>query len=105
MPSPLRRAAVLTGAALLAVACLPAQPGTSPRRAQPRTAVYDVVIRGGTMYDGSGRPARVRDVAIIGDSIAAIGTLSDARGRTEVDARGLAVAPGFINMLSWRPSR
>jgi N-acyl-D-amino-acid deacylase len=62
---------------------------------------FDVVIRGGTVYDGSGRPGRVRDVAIVGDSIAAIGTLADARGRAEVDARGLAVAPGFINMLSW----
>jgi N-acyl-D-amino-acid deacylase len=63
--------------------------------------VYDVVIRGGTVYDGSGRPGRVRDIGVIGDSIAAIGSLPDARGRTEVDARGLAVSPGFINMLSW----
>jgi N-acyl-D-aspartate/D-glutamate deacylase len=93
---------LLAVAALLASACVPSQRGTSnSRTAQPHTALYDVVIRGGTLYDGSGRPGRVRDVAIIGDSIAAIGTLADARGRTEVDARGLAVAPGFTNMLSW----
>jgi N-acyl-D-amino-acid deacylase len=101
MLTSLRRGGCLATAALLALACVPARPGGLPRGAQPRTTVYDVIIRGGTLYDGSGRPARVRDVAIIGDSIAAIGTLVDARGRTEVDARGLAVAPGFINMLSW----
>jgi N-acyl-D-aspartate/D-glutamate deacylase len=93
---------LLAAAALLACACVPIRQGTSnSRTAQPHTTLYDVVIRGGTLYDGSGRPGRVRDVAIVGDSIAAIGTLADARGRTEVDARGLAVAPGFINMLSW----
>ena len=93
---------LLATAALLACACVPIQQGTpNSRTAQPRTTLYDVVIRGGTLYDGSGRPGRVRDVAIIGDSIAAIGLLADARGRAEVDARGLAVAPGFINMLSW----
>ena len=89
-------------AAVLACACVPSQPGGSTQRAtQPRIALYDVVIRGGTVYDGSGRPGRVRDIAVIADSIAAIGSLADARGRIEVDARGLAVSPGFINMLSW----
>jgi N-acyl-D-amino-acid deacylase len=102
MPSLRRRARLLAAVALLACACVPPQRGTpNSRTGQPRTTLYDVVIRGGTLYDGSGRPGRVRDVAIIGDSIAAIGTLADTRGRTEVDARGLAVAPGFINMLSW----
>jgi N-acyl-D-amino-acid deacylase len=97
-----RAARLLAAAALFVVACAPLQRGTpGPRSAQARTRVYDVVIRGGTLYDGRGGPGRVRDVAIIGDSVAAIGTLSDARGRIEVDARGLAVAPGFINMLSW----
>lgn len=93
---------LLAAAALLACACVPIQQGTSnSRTAQPHTTLYDVVIRGGMLYDGSGRPGRVRDVAFIGDSIAAVGPLADARGRAEVDARGLAVAPGFINMLSW----
>jgi N-acyl-D-amino-acid deacylase len=62
---------------------------------------YDVVIRGGTVYDGSGKSGVVTDVAINADTIAFIGDLSKAVGKKEVDAKGLAVAPGFINMLSW----
>ncbi|UCC85365.1 MAG: D-aminoacylase [Gemmatimonadota bacterium] len=62
---------------------------------------YDVVIRGGTVYDGSGSVPTIADVGIAGDSVSAIGSLEDARGRVEIDASGLAVAPGFINMLSW----
>ena len=62
---------------------------------------YDVLIRGGTVYDGSGGPPIVADLAIAGDRIAAIGDLDGASAGQEVDARGLAVAPGFINMLSW----
>jgi N-acyl-D-amino-acid deacylase len=61
---------------------------------------YDVIIRGGTMYDGSGKPGVVTDVGINADTVAFIGDLSKAVGKKEVDARGLAVAPGFINMLS-----
>ena len=65
-------------------------------------ATYDVVIRGGTIYDGSGQPGRVGDVAVVGDSIVAVGAVpADATARTTIDATGLAVAPGFINMLSW----
>jgi N-acyl-D-amino-acid deacylase len=64
------------------------------------TATYDVVIRNGTVYDGSGRAPIVGDVAIQGDSIVAVGQV-DGRGTTEIDATGHAVAPGFINMLSW----
>ena len=62
---------------------------------------YDIVIRNGTLYDGSGSAPFQGDLAIQGDTIAAIGSLGEARGRTEIDAEGLAVAPGFINMLSW----
>jgi N-acyl-D-amino-acid deacylase len=61
----------------------------------------DVVIRGGTVYDGSGGSPITGDVAISGDSIAAVGDIGGTRGRLEIDARGLAVAPGFVNMLSW----
>src|SRR5258705_6753321 len=61
---------------------------------------YDVVIRNGTVYDGSGSPGVKGDVAIAGDSIVAVGALAGARGRIDIDASGLAVAPGFINMLS-----
>ncbi|HLA78542.1 MAG TPA: D-aminoacylase [Vicinamibacteria bacterium] len=62
---------------------------------------FDVIVRGGTVYDGSGGPPRRADVALAGDRIAAIGDLSRQKAKTVVDARGLAVAPGFINMLSW----
>ena len=61
---------------------------------------YDVVIRGGTVYDGSGQAPVVGDVAIKGDRIVAVGKVA-GKGRTEVAASGMAVAPGFINMLSW----
>lgn len=62
---------------------------------------FDLVIRNGTIYDGSGGKPFVGDVAINGQTIASLGKLKDARGKTEIDAKGLAVAPGFINMLSW----
>jgi N-acyl-D-amino-acid deacylase len=61
---------------------------------------YDVVIRNSTIYDGTGNKGFVGDVAITGDSIAAVGKVS-GKGRNEIDAKGMAVAPGFINMLSW----
>jgi N-acyl-D-amino-acid deacylase len=61
----------------------------------------DVIIRHGTLYDGSGNPPVIGHLAINGDLIAAIGELDRMRGKIEIDARGLAVAPGFINMLSW----
>src|SRR6185503_8434223 len=62
---------------------------------------FDVLIKGGTVYDGTGRAPRRADIAIKGDHIVAIGNLRTARARSVVDANGLAVAPGFINMLSW----
>lgn len=62
---------------------------------------YDVIIRQGTVYDGSGAEGKIMDVGINSDTIAAIGDLSKAVGKKEIDAKGLAVAPGFINMLSW----
>ena len=61
---------------------------------------HDVVIRGALILDGSGRPGSVGDVAIDGDRISAVGRV-EGRGAIEIDARELAVAPGFINMLSW----
>jgi N-acyl-D-amino-acid deacylase len=62
---------------------------------------YDVLIRGGQVYDGSGRPGVATNVAIRGDRIAALGVPDDTRATSVIDASGLAVAPGFINMLSW----
>lgn len=65
-----------------------------------QTQSFDVLIKGGTVYDGAGGEPRHLDVAIRGDRIVEIGTLRKARANTLVDATGLAVAPGFINMLS-----
>ena len=62
---------------------------------------YDVVIRGGTIYDGSGGLGVVGDLAIRGDTIAVVGEPVVGRGRIDIDATGMAVTPGFINMLSW----
>lgn len=62
---------------------------------------YDLVIRNGMIYDGSGAAPYTGDVAINADTIAALGRIANADAVQEIDARGLAVAPGFINMLSW----
>ena len=63
--------------------------------------IVDVVIRDGMIYDGSGDSPIVGDIAIHNDTIGAVGDIGRLRGAEEIDARGLAVAPGFINMLSW----
>ena len=62
---------------------------------------YDVILRDGLLYDGSGMPPFPADVGIRGDRIVAIGTEPQASGKIELDLKGLAVAPGFINMMSW----
>jgi N-acyl-D-amino-acid deacylase len=80
------RSGLLATTVIAAVACSPE---------------YDVVIRGGNIHDGSGSAPYIGDVAIIGDSIAAVNPEIGGRGRTEINAESLAVAPGFINMLSW----
>jgi len=64
-------------------------------------ADYDIILRNGTIYDGTGAEPITGDVAIQGDKVAGIGDLGDASGTQEIDLGGLAVAPGFINMLSW----
>jgi len=79
----------LTGALLAISAPLAAAPGD-----------YDVVIRNGAIYDGSGAAPIIADVAVRGDRIAAVGPHLPGKGATEIDARGKAVAPGFINMLA-----
>ncbi|KPK66296.1 MAG: aminoacylase [Gemmatimonas sp. SG8_38_2] len=83
----LRARVLLLGASLL-VAC-------------SQGADYDLIIRGGGICDGSGDATFVADLAIDGDSIAAMGDLREFHGRSEIEAGGLAVSPGFINMLSW----
>jgi N-acyl-D-amino-acid deacylase len=62
---------------------------------------YDLILRNGMVYDGSGNEPYAGDVAISGDRIAAVGDLTGAVAKKEIDVKGLAVAPGFINMLSW----
>lgn len=63
--------------------------------------IVDTVIRDGLIYDGSGGPPYVGDIAIHNDTIVAVGKIGRTRGVREIDAKGLAVSPGFINMLSW----
>jgi N-acyl-D-aspartate/D-glutamate deacylase len=65
------------------------------------SGAFDVIIKGGTVYDGTGGEPRQADVAINGDRIINVGDLGDSQAKMTVDASGLAVAPGFINMLSW----
>ncbi len=62
---------------------------------------YDVLISGGMVYDGTGEAPYVGDVGVIGDRVAAVGDLSGARAADTIAASGLAVSPGFVNMLSW----
>jgi N-acyl-D-amino-acid deacylase len=81
----------------LAVAAAPFVVGSSVGATAPQ---YDVVIRGGMIYDGTGGAPYQGDVAVKGDRIVAIAPHIDGHGQTEIDARGKAVSPGFINMLA-----
>ena len=65
------------------------------------SVTYDVLIRNGMIVDGSGSPAFQGDIGIMSDTIAAIGDLKNSSGKSEIDATGMTVTPGFINMLSW----
>jgi len=62
---------------------------------------YDLILRKGSIYDGLGGAPYQADLAIQADTIAAIGNLSNAKGKLEYDVTGMAISPGFINMLSW----
>ena len=64
-------------------------------------ADFDIIIRNGAVYDGTGGEAQHVDLAIKGDRIAGVGDFKNAKAKTIIDAHGLTVAPGFINMLSW----
>jgi len=65
---------------------------------------FDILIKNGQLIDGSGNKSTIGDIAINDDTIAAIGNLDGKRGKKEIDATGLTIAPGFINMLSWAAS-
>lgn len=67
----------------------------------PPQAPFDVVIKNGVVYDGTGGEGREVDVALRGDRIAGVGDFKNSPAKLVIDARGLAIAPGFINMLSW----
>ncbi|MDR3386474.1 MAG: D-aminoacylase [Rudaea sp.] len=69
----------------------------------PSSGSFDLIIRHGSVYDGSGAPPVRTDIGVRGQRIAAVGDLTSAHAAHEVDAQGMAVAPGFVNMLSWAP--
>jgi N-acyl-D-amino-acid deacylase len=73
---------------------------TASAAAEPVKTQHDTVVRNGLIYDGSGQPPITGDIAIDGDRITYVGPHAPGKGRAEVDARGKAVAPGFINMLA-----
>ena len=88
----LKRLAVLT-LGLVAVSALLA--------ACSKPMSHDLILRGGSIYDGSGGDPYVGDVAIDGDKIVMLGDIGDATSPIDIDVQGLAVAPGFVNMMSW----
>jgi N-acyl-D-amino-acid deacylase len=91
----LRSGSTCTLIVLLLSAC------QSPQK--PAAEPFDLIIRHGSIYDGSGAPPILADVGVRGQRIAALGDLSQAHAVTEIDAQGQAVTPGFVNMLSWAP--
>ncbi len=68
---------------------------------QSEPTVCDLIIRNAMIYDGSGEPPFLGDLAVNSDTIVAVGKLKRYIGQQELDAQGLALSPGFINMLSW----
>jgi N-acyl-D-aspartate/D-glutamate deacylase len=75
----------------------PTPPPTEPVPVPVEPASYDLVIRGATIVDGTGAPGYVGDVAISGEKIAAVGKLGPHTAGREIEAKGLVVAPGFMN--------
>jgi N-acyl-D-amino-acid deacylase len=92
MPPTRRSFLAATGAGLTALA--------APALDLSWTAPYDLILRGGTVFDGSGAPGRIADVAVQGGRIAAVARRIASRGKEEIDARHHAVSPGFIDIHS-----
>jgi N-acyl-D-amino-acid deacylase len=90
-----RRSFVAASALSLAALCAPQLPAQRPRR-----AAHDLVIRGGTVFDGTGADGRIADVAISAGRITEVAPRISGTGTDEIEARGLAVAPGFIDIHS-----
>jgi N-acyl-D-amino-acid deacylase len=99
MKSTIRFTLAAAAAAFLSSCTL--APAPAPVASAPIVQPYDVLIRNGTIYDGSGGEPFRGDVAITGDRIVYVGPSAPAPARETLDASGLAVSPGFINMLSW----
>ena len=93
----MRIVTVLLASTLLASCAAPLPVAPAP---PPPLPAYDVGIRGGTIYDGSGGEPYIGDVMVSGDKVACVGTCPGQAAQS-IDATGLAVTPGFINMLSW----
>ena len=91
------RTVLLVSVSVLLASCAAAPPPSPAPVAEP----YDLLIDNGTIYDGSGGTPFVGDVGITGDQIIYVGPQAPAPAKQTVDASGLAVSPGFINMLSW----
>ena len=92
----MKRTTLLLLSALFFWSCAPV-----PNTTAKTVSVYDVIIRNGTVYDGSGSEGFISDIAISGDRINKIGSNLPGKGKKEINATGMAVTPGFINMLSW----
>src|SRR5207244_11161777 len=96
----IRRCRFLASAAVLIVAAVLITPCLCAAQTSPRGDSFDVLIKGGMLYDGTDQPLRSADVGIRGDRIVAIGQLQRARANSVVDATAVSVNPGFIQLLA-----
>jgi N-acyl-D-amino-acid deacylase len=93
------KAARVIYSGIVATAMIAALANIAPQAAQ--APAYDILIKGGTIYDGTGTAPFTGDVGIVGDRIAYVGPHMAGTAKRTIDAAGKAVSPGFINMLSW----
>src|SRR5947207_2963708 len=91
----------LTMSAFIGLSMLSSLLAAEPDALTQTAPDFDIIVKGGTVYDGTGAEPKHADVAIRGDRITGVGDFKTAKAKTIIDATGLAVAPGFINMLSW----